>query len=59
MLVTREEVFNIVNGIPNQIDIEELIYKLYVLEKIKKGIDSADKNETITIEELEKDIKKW
>jgi len=58
MLITREEVFNIVNSIPHQIDTEELIYKLYVLEKIKKGINSADKNEMITVEELEEEIKR-
>lgn len=39
--------------------IEEMQYRLYVLEKIQKGIDELDRGEGRTDDEARQELSKW
>jgi hypothetical protein len=38
---------------------EEIMYRLYVLDKVQKGQDAVKQGKTITSEELEREIDTW
>jgi hypothetical protein len=59
MIAEKKEIINILSDMPEKIEIEELMYKLYVLEKIKNGINDSENGNTIPIEQLEEEIKTW
>jgi len=35
------------------------MYRLYVIDKVKKGITALDKGESLTLEEFKNDVDKW
>jgi predicted transcriptional regulator len=39
--------------------VDEIMYRIYVIDKIKKGQEAAAGGKTITIEDLEKEIRSW
>ncbi len=41
------------------VDIDEIMYQLYVIDKIRKGRDASAKKDTISIDALKKEIEQW
>ena len=59
MKTAKEEVKTLLEKLPDDCTIEDIQYHLYVLEKIQKGIDRAEKEGTISHEEAKKRLSKW
>ncbi|KOA20611.1 hypothetical protein CLHOM_07530 [Clostridium homopropionicum DSM 5847] len=59
MQVLKQDIMNIISSFPEVFDIEEFMYKLYVLDKIKKGQQDISKGDFLTTEELRKEISQW
>ncbi len=50
---------NTIKQLPDNADTEEMIYRLYVLENIRRGQKDAAEGKTQTAEEVLKDIQTW
>ena len=59
MQTAKQETLETINKLPDNTDIDEIMYRLYVLDKIKKGRESATRGETISSEELKREIDSW
>ena len=59
MINVKSEVSQLLNKLPDNCTIEDVQYHLYVIEKIRKGIESAENNEALDQKEVEKRLKKW
>lgn len=59
METLKEEVIRIVSKMPDTATIEDIMYELYVIDKIRKSIKAADEGETISTEDLKREIKEW
>ncbi len=59
MNTAKEEVKNLLEKLPDDCTIEDIQYHLYVLEKIRKGIERAEKEGTISHEEAKERLSKW
>ena len=59
MEVLKQDIMNLVSNLPEKFDIEEFMYKLYVLDKVKKGQRDIRKGNFIAADELRKEIEKW
>jgi len=59
MEVLKQDIMNLVSNLPEKFDIEEFMYKLYVLDKVKKGQRDIKKGNFIAADELRKEIEKW
>jgi len=44
---------------PDSADIDEIMYRLYVIDKVRKGKEAIERGETLTIEDLRKEIESW
>lgn len=58
-MLTKDLVKEQIESFPNEFSIDELFERLIVIDKIDKGIEQSDKEETISEEELDMEIKKW
>ena len=58
-MLTKDLVKEQIESFPNQFSIDELFEKLKVIDKIEKGIEQSDNEDTISEEELDFEIKKW
>ncbi len=59
MQTLKQEAINVISKMPEPVDIDEIMYRLYVIDKIRKGKEAADKGETTSADELKKEIEKW
>ena len=59
MINVKSEVSQLLNKLPDNCTIEDIQYHLYVIEKIRKGIESAESNGALDQKEVENRLKKW
>ena len=55
----KEEVMEILKGLPDNSTLEEIQYHLYVRQKIERGIKDIEDGRTFTQEEVERRMEKW
>lgn len=59
MSTAKEEVKALLDKLPDDCSLEDVQYHLYVVEKIQRGIDRAEKEGTLTQEEVERKLGRW
>ena len=59
MNTVKQEVINILNKLPDDVDIDEIMYRLYVLDSIRKGLKDVEEGRTLTSEEVKQAIDSW
>ncbi len=59
MQTLKEEAIRLISQMPEPVDIDEIMYRLYVIDKVRKGKDASSRGETLSVEDLKKDIEKW
>lgn len=55
----KEKIQSILNQLPDDCSIEDIQYHLYILEKVRLGLYSADTNTTLKQNEVEGILTKW
>ena len=59
MSTAKEEVETLLNKLPDDCSLEDIQYHLYVLEKVRHGLEVAETQGTLTQEEAEGQLSKW
>nr|VFK21311.1 MAG: hypothetical protein BECKLPF1236A_GA0070988_102966 [Candidatus Kentron sp. LPFa]VFK34715.1 MAG: hypothetical protein BECKLPF1236C_GA0070990_102936 [Candidatus Kentron sp. LPFa] len=59
MQTAKQEAIEAIQRLPDTVNTEEMMYRLYVLDKIRKGRQAAAEGKTMTSEELQKEIETW
>lgn len=55
----KQDVLETLQHLPDNADIEEIMYRLYVLENIRRGQQDAEQGKTTDAEQLLNDIQTW
>ena len=59
MKTAKDEVREILEGLPEDASLEEIQYQIYVRQKIDRGLKDLDEGRTVTQEEAERRMAKW
>ncbi len=59
MSAAKQEVKALLRKLPDECTLEDIQYHLYVIEKVRRGIDVSESQGTISQEEAEKRLAKW
>ena len=59
MSTAKEEVHALLNRLPDDCSLEDIQYHLYVIEKVRNGLDAADAEGAISQEEVEQRLSRW
>ncbi|MGK7926101.1 MAG: hypothetical protein AB4290_12805 [Spirulina sp.] len=59
MTTTKETVRSLLERLPDDCSFEEIQYHLYVLAKVRQGLEAADTEGTISQAEAEKRLSQW
>ena len=59
MVTAKREVELLLSKLPDDCSLEDIQYHLYVIEKVRHGLDAADNQGTLTQEEAERQLGKW
>ena len=57
--IQRSTIMKAVQDLPEETSIEAAIEKLYLISKIKKGINQADAGQTLSHTEVKNRLDKW
>jgi hypothetical protein len=51
----KQEALSVVSKMPDTAEIDDIMYRLYVIDKVRKGREAVQRGEAISIEDLKKD----
>jgi hypothetical protein len=52
----KQEAINVISKMPDTPDIDDIMYRLYVIDKVRKGREAVQRGETVSIEDLKKEM---
>ena len=55
----QQQAAHAISDMPKNADLDEMIYRLYVLDKVRKGREELRNGQTITSVEMKKSMSKW
>lgn len=58
-MITKEMLYKQIESLPDKLNVEELIEKLLLIDKIEARLTESDKNQTISEEDLDKAVEGW
>jgi hypothetical protein len=59
METLKKEVLSAISKLPDNANIDDIMYRLYVIDKVRKGKEAVKKGEVISIEDLKKEMDSW
>jgi hypothetical protein len=59
MNTAKQDVELLLNKLPDDCSVEDIQYHLYVLDKVRRGLEDARLNGTLSHEEVESRLSKW
>ena len=55
----KQEALNVISKMPDTAEIDDIMYRLYVIDKVRKGREAVQQGEVVSIEDLKKEIESW
>jgi hypothetical protein len=55
----KQEALESLRHLPDDADIDEIMYRLYVIDKLRKSREAIEAGEIISHEELKREIEQW
>ena len=59
MQPAKQEALKTIGKLPDDADMDEIMYRLFVLDKVRKGQEAVEDGRTITSKDLKSEIKTW
>ena len=59
MSTAKNEVQQLLNTLPDDCSLEDIQYHLYVIEKVRNGLEIAETQGTLSQDEVEQRLGKW
>ena len=56
MQPAKQEALKTIGKLPDNADMDEIMYRLYVLDKVRKGQEAVEDGRTITSKDLKSEI---
>ena len=55
----KQEALESLQRLPEDADIDEIMYRLYVIDKLRKSRDAIEEGKVISHDELKREIDQW
>jgi hypothetical protein len=55
----KNDIIEAINKLPESATIDEIMYRLYVIDKVRKGKEAVKRGETVSVEEIKKGMEAW
>lgn len=59
MISVKQEAIRAISSLPDDAPIDDVMYRLYVIDKVSRGQSAFKEGRTITTDELLKEIESW
>lgn len=55
----KQDALEAIQRLPDNVNLEEIVYRLHVLSKIQQGMKDVEEGKVISHEELMREIEQW
>ena len=55
----KQEALNVISKMPDTAEIAGIMYRLYVIDKVRKGREALQRGDVAPIEHLKKEMESW
>ena len=55
----KQEALNVISKMPDTAELDDIMYRLYVIDKVRKGREAVKRGEVVSVEDLKKEIGSW
>jgi hypothetical protein len=55
----KQEALETIGKLPDDTDMDEIMYRLYVIDKIHKGQEAIEKGHVTSSDELKREVESW
>ena len=59
METVKQTAIQAISKLPETTTMDEIMYSLYVIDKVRKAQESVERGETMSIDELKREVKTW
>jgi predicted transcriptional regulator len=59
VVLTKAEMLKVIQDLPDDASVDDAVERLYLLEKIERGIAQADAGQTVSHEEALRRLSRW
>jgi len=59
METLKQEAIRAITKLPETANIDDIMYELYVVDKVKKGREAVSRGESVSAEELKREMQSW
>lgn len=59
MHAVKQDAIEIIDQLPDDADMDEIMYRLYALDKVRKAQEAVEEGKTVTDDEMKRDIDAW
>jgi hypothetical protein len=55
----KQDALDAISSLPENTEIDDIMYRLYVIDKIRSGQEAIKNEKKYTVEELKKEVETW
>ena len=55
----KQEAIKVISRTPEPADIDDIMYRLYVIDRVRKGREAVEEGRTVTVEKLKREVESW
>ncbi len=59
METLKQEALQVISNMPDSANIDDIMYQLYVMDKVRKGRDAVQSGDSLSVDELRKETETW
>jgi predicted transcriptional regulator len=55
----KQDAIEVIEQLPDNVPMDEIVYRLYVVNKVRRGMQDVEAGRGISSEELAREIEQW
>jgi len=55
----KQEALEAISKLPDNANMDDIMYRLYVIDKVKRSQQAVKNGKTISVDELKKEVQEW
>lgn len=59
METLKQEAIKAISRLPDSSTIDDIMYELYVIDKVNKGREAVNRGDSISVDDLKKEMQSW
>jgi hypothetical protein len=59
METLKQEAIKAISRLPDSSTIDDIMYELYVIDKVNKGREAVKRGDSISVDDLKKEMQSW